>query len=709
VRKVLRLAPALLLFAGCRSKPPSLLLITLDTVRADRLGSYGSPLGLTPHLDRLASESVRFDDVTCQTPLTTPSHASILTGLLPSRHGIRNNESFRLSDSTATLATALRASGYRTAAFIGAFPLQSRFGLARGFDVYDEEFLRRSRTQERSAGEVLAAARRFIRENPSSDGPYFVWIHLFDAHTPYEARERFGERSPGDAYGAEIAYLDDALGDFLESFPLDESVVSVVADHGEGLGEHGEATHGALLYESTLRVPWILRLPGARFGGMEVEAPVRTIDVAPTLLGFLKAPALPDVDGVDLSPLLESGSISELPLYSESLYLHLLLGWGELRSLRRGSLKLLAGSSEPELFDVARDPGETANLVEERRAEGTKLLRELEEMSLQSVTNEATPDAETAERLAALGYVAGRIRSGGRNRDPRAGMPVWREIESGTSLLSHDRESARARFERALALDPGNGLVLKYLGDLSLAEAQPGRALELYRESVASGFSHPDLELGLTRALLGLGSLDEAEEHLERFLSERPDSGDGRVLKGRALRAQGRAAEAEAELRRALESMPEDPSALNELGSVLAELGRRDEAETVFERAMSAAPEAPEPRRNLALLLEGSEAERLRREAIRLAPDYAEARVDLARQLAESGRVGEAAAEVEVALRLRPDEPEALFIAARIAELGGRIERARRLYGRFLAVAPLELEEPREIARRRLAALRSTP
>jgi arylsulfatase A-like enzyme/Tfp pilus assembly protein PilF len=706
VRELLRLAPALFSLAACGSSPPpSLLLVTLDTVRADRLGSYGSARGLTPYLDRFASESIRFEDVTCQTPLTTPSHASILTGLLPSRHGIRNNESFRLSESTGTLATVLSTSGYRTAAFIGAFPLASRFGLARGFDVYDEEFLRDSFRQERSADEVLAAAERFLRDGVSVEEPFFVWVHLFDAHTPYDPPTAFRDRFPDDAYGGEIAYIDEALGKFLERLPRNDVVVSVLSDHGEGLGEHGEQTHGALLYESTIRVPWMVRLPGRRLAGTAIEARVRAVDVAPTLLGLLKAPGLPDVDGADLSPFLESRDVPALSAYSESLYLHLLLGWGKLLSLKRGDLKVVAGPAEAELFDVASDPDEAVNLAADRREDAEKLLGELGKLD-RPPGEAGTPDAETAERLAALGYVTGSTRPSGREMDPRAGMPIWRELETGTSLLTRDRAAARKHFERALELDPWNGLALKSLGDLSLAEGKPERAREHFEAAVASGFSHPDLDLSRARALYLLGRLDEALALADGFLAGRPDSADALVVKARVLRAQGRREEAAAELELALESEPEQAHALNELGSTLAELGRREEARAAFERAIAAAPLAPEPRRNLARLVDGANAERLRREAIQLQPDYSEARVDLARQLAETGRLAEAATQIEEALRDLPDDPEALFVAARVAELQGMNESARRLYERFLRVAPAEMREAREMARRRLTGLR---
>jgi arylsulfatase A-like enzyme/Tfp pilus assembly protein PilF len=708
VRKLSFFAPALLLLAGCRAElASSLLLVTLDTVRADRLGSYGSSLGLTPRLDELAAESVRFADVTAQTPLTTPSHASIFTGLPPWRHGIRNNERFRLSESTATLATVLHAAGYRTAAFIGAFPLRSEYGLGRGFEVYDQEFLRRSRSQERTADEVLGAAEAFLRGRDLKE-PFFLWVHLFDAHTPYEAPEPFRSRFAGDPYGAEIAYLDAALGGFLDSLRrqglLDRSVVSVIADHGEGLGEHGESTHGALVYESTLRVPWILRLPGGRLSGLVVDAPVRSLDVAPTLLGLLGAPALEGVDGIDLTPFLDHGNPPELAVPAESLYLNLLLGWAELRSLRRGTLKVIDGA-RPEVFDLARDPEETANLLSERRPDAEGLLQELRDSAMEAASESALAHENTAERLAALGYLSGSTRTGVPGLDPRDGMALWHEIEAGAGVLARDPSAARVHFEAALRLDPENGLVLKSLGDVAFAEGKMDEALDRYRASVASGFAHPDLDLGLARALAAGGRDEEARAPLDRFLSLHPDNPDGRLLSGRLLRARGKPAEAEAEFRRAIQAVPEDAAAWNELGSVLVDLGRRDEAKDAFERAVAAAAEAPEPRRNLALLLGGADAERLLREAIRMDPAYAEARIDLARELAESGRVGEAVTEIEAALAIRPDDPQALFIAARVAELEGRGSEARRLYLRFLDAAPDELVEPREMARRRLAAL----
>jgi Flp pilus assembly protein TadD len=258
-------------------------------------------------------------------------------------------------------------------------------------------------------------------------------------------------------------------------------------------------------------------------------------------------------------------------------------------------------------------------------------------------------------------------------------MAIWREIEEGTGLVRRDSESARSHFEKALALDPRNGLALKSLGDVALAQGRTEDAISSYRASAETGFTHPDLGGSLARALL---------------------------TKGQQLRAEGRAAEAESLLRAALETAPEDGTILNELGSVLAQQGRREEARNAFERSMAASPEAPEPRRNLAVLLGPPDAERLLREAIAREPGYALARIDLARILAETGRLREGGEEIEAALRLGPGDPEAIFLAARIADLEGRREAARGLYERFLAVAPEELAGPRKLAKERLSTLK---
>ncbi len=252
-------------FSAGAMKGYNVLLITIDTLRADRLGCYGSTAGLTPNLDRLAADGIRFDDVLAHVPMTLPAHASIFTSMYPTEHGVHDNGTFRLDAKLPTLTTILKEAGYHTGAFIGAFVLDARFGLNRGFDVYDD-YLGEKRVLlsfielERRAEAVIAPAEQWIRENAQE--PWFGWVHVFDPHAPYEAPSAFRSAHPGDLYGAEVAYVDDVIGSFLDRLRsaglLSRTLVVVVGDHGESLGDHGERTHGTFAYNTTLRVPWIL-------------------------------------------------------------------------------------------------------------------------------------------------------------------------------------------------------------------------------------------------------------------------------------------------------------------------------------------------------------------------------------------------------------------------------------------------------------------
>ena len=365
--------------AGCGQgdapRKPNLLLVTLDTVRADHLGCYGDREAVTPWLDRLAGEGLRFADAASTVPLTLPSHTSLLSGLLPPHHGLRNNGLGALPAGTATLATLLVAQGYRTGAFIGAFVLDHRFGLARGFEVYDDEIPRDPKAgvsleAERPGSEVVDRALAWL-EHPAGEDrrPFFLWVHLYDAHAPYVPPPAWGARHPGRPYDAEISAVDEQVGRLLTA--LDRrglartTVVAVAADHGEGLGEHGELTHGLLLYEPTLRVPLVLRAPG-RLAPRVVRTPVSLVDLAPTLAGLLGRtfPATPDqpLDGRNLAPaLLQGGEPAAGDLYAETRY-PAIFGWSPLAALRRRDLKYIASPS-PELYDLRRDPRETANLM----------------------------------------------------------------------------------------------------------------------------------------------------------------------------------------------------------------------------------------------------------------------------------------------------------------------------------------------------------
>src|SRR5262249_20884537 len=321
--------------------------MTLDTVRADRLGAYGYPGAEPPALDRLAREGLRFDQAVSAAPLTLPSHATLFSGLTPPHHGLRNNGAGRFPDDRATLATLLSARGYATGAFVGSFVLDHRFGLARGFDVYDDEIDRDpnapgSWEAERSGSQVADRALAWLEKAAGTDGrPFFAWVHFYDAHAPYAPPEPYAGRHRDALYDGEVAFVDAQVARLLEYLDrrglAGSTVVVAAADHGEALGEHGELTHGLLLYEPTLRVPLLVRAPGLP-AGRAIRPPVGLADVAPTLAGLLgaslsSAPAgkpAPALDGRDLSAALAAGTEPpEGDLYAETEYPRT-FGWSGL-------------------------------------------------------------------------------------------------------------------------------------------------------------------------------------------------------------------------------------------------------------------------------------------------------------------------------------------------------------------------------------------
>ena len=348
----------------------NLLFVTLDTLRPDRLGSYGSKAGFTPYLDRLSSEGIRFERVLAHVPLTLPAHTSIFTSLFPTEHGVHDNGTFRVGASFPTLATTLQSAGYQTGAFVGAFVLDARFGLNRGFDVYDDYYGEKrglwSLAQvERPADAVVSSAERWIEK---ARAPWFAWVHLYDAHAPFRPPPELARKFPNDLYGAEVAFVDATLGAFLDrlsaSGRLNGTVVVVLGDHGESLGEHGERNHGTFAYDSTLLVPWILWARGLR--PQVFTDTVRQVDVMPTLLDLLAVPSPQRIAGQSLRPYLTGESRYEVPVsYFEALNAHLTRDWAPLTGVVQDGHKLIRLPTS-ELYDLASDPKEKENLYHQK-------------------------------------------------------------------------------------------------------------------------------------------------------------------------------------------------------------------------------------------------------------------------------------------------------------------------------------------------------
>jgi arylsulfatase A-like enzyme len=372
------------LACGCGAEPRSVLLVTIDTLRADHVGAYGYAAARTPTLDRLAAAGVRFEQAVSPAPITLVSHASLLTGKIPPRHGVRDNGAYRLRDEHVTLPERLRQAGFATGAFVGAYVLDAAFGLAQGFDVYDDRMTgERSGSigyAERSAAAVADAASAWIRELPPEQS-FFAWIHFYDPHANYTPPPGFAAAFPGRPYDGEIAYADFHLGRVLEALASRpehaETLVVVTSDHGESLGEHGEPTHTHFVYDATQRVPLILSGPGVPRGAV-VASQVRLIDVAPTVLDLLRLPPLEGTQGVSLVPVMRSGAAPPADAYVETLAPRN-MGWSPLVGLRSGGWKYIR-APRPELYELSEDPGERVNRISERSDEAARLRERLDAM-----------------------------------------------------------------------------------------------------------------------------------------------------------------------------------------------------------------------------------------------------------------------------------------------------------------------------------------
>jgi len=649
----------------------NLLLVTLDTTRADRLGAYGYAAAETPNLDRLAAAGLRFDQAWSPAPLTLPAHATLLTGLLPVEHGVRRNGDAALPDEVPTLATVLAGAGYRTAAFVGAFVLDHRFGLGRGFGHYDDDVERDPRRDqrleaERPAGAVADAALAWLDAAGAGQQPFFLWVHLYDPHAPYRAPEPFAGRH-AEPYDAELAYADAAVGRLLAA--LDErgltsrTVVAVAGDHGEALGEHGESTHGVLLYEASLRVPLILRAPGVLPAGRQVATPVGLADVAPSLAGLLAVPwprATPH--GRDLSAALAGGG--EPPpadLYAETRYPEL-FGWQPLAALRRGRYKLIQGVA-PELYDLERDPGERHDLAADERRLARRLSEALAAVAAAAPASDPAPvDAETRARLASLGYASGPAAANASARDPRRMVGLMAEYEEAQALLDQGREdAARARLENLLAADPANPVFRTKLAGLWRAQGELERAIPLYRQAVAARPADAEGWYNLAITLQEAGHGEEALEAIRQALELAPERAEAVNALGIVLAAAGELEDARRAFARAAGLDPENARFFHNLGNVLRDLGRLDEAAEAYRRALERAPDYPDALNGLGAL----EVERDRPHqaltyfdrALALAPEQHEIRLNraVAHQLA--GERAAAIADYRDFLRAVGDDP----------------------------------------------------
>jgi len=573
---VLSTAAWILTTAHAQAPVRNVLLITIDTIRADHVGAYGYSKAATPTLDRLAGEGIRFDDATSQAPLTGPAHAALLTGQYPARLSVRDNATTPLPQDARTLAELFKSRGYRTGGFVGAFILGPEYGFGKGFDTFDATFAQFNAgtklQAQRRGGEVVDAAVKWLR---SGTEPFFAWVHLYDAHTPYDPPAPFRTRFAAALYDGEIAYVDSCIGKILavleQSGQLDRTAVAVVADHGEGLGDHGEAEHGMFLYDSVLRVPWILRLPDRDMAGSVVATQVRSIDVAPTLASIASVP-MQNVDGVNVMPYVRGSAPRDpAPSYAETYYPKWHFGWSELKSVRVGEWKYI-DAPKPELYDVRNDRAERRNAIESRGTLAGGLSGELNRIIGGFGTNASTdtppqPDAETLARLRSLGYVGMVAPAPGvRGPDPKDMVPKLEIFRSGINraldaLEKRSPDAAIAELKKLVAINDKSYELHLFLGDAYAAKREFATALGEYdAASLLNGHSAAPL-VSQARVFVEARDLARAQQKVDAAAKLEPGSSEVAVVRGAILEEQGRLADAMAQYEAAIRANPSDRQA----------------------------------------------------------------------------------------------------------------------------------------------------
>jgi arylsulfatase A-like enzyme/Flp pilus assembly protein TadD len=626
----------------------SVLLVTIDTLRADRVGAYGYGGGLTPTLDRLAGEGLRFARTYAHAPLTLPSHASLLTGRYPTHTGVHDNGTFRLGEMP-TLATVLKAAGYRTGAFVGAFVLDTRFGLNRGFDTYDDRMVGSSADLEvvqRTADQVLEPAFRWISAAPGGADRFFSWVHLYDPHQPYAAPEPYRSRFAGDPYSGEIAYTDAALARFFDRLRagnlLTNTLVVVASDHGESLGEHGERTHGLFAYDATLRVPLILWAPGRLNPGV-VPGIARLVDIVPTILDLLGAAPLNGIDGRTLrSSINGEGGDGPQESYFEALNANLTRNWAPLRGVVRDGLKLI-DLPQPELYDLAADPGEQRNLYAQQRERARPLEASLDRLVKSAAATpsaQANIDADAEARLRSLGYVVSPATKPSRPYtaadDPKQLVHLSTALDDAADMWARgDAGQAIATLRRAISERADLTVAYDRLAFILRATGRTAEAVRLLDDAARRGHSDRALLRALGSALREAGAVRRSADVLEALVHDDESDLQAADALAQTYARLGRSADAEALFKRVLARSPNASTTWNNLGALYLTQQRSTEAVNAFERAITINPVLAVAHNGLgvAYAREGQmdRAVAAWRKALELRPDFGDARHNLER------------------------------------------------------------------------------
>ncbi|MDQ3169629.1 MAG: sulfatase-like hydrolase/transferase [Acidobacteriota bacterium] len=686
----------------------NVILITMDTTRADAMGYAGAGGNPTPTIDGLAREGVTFDNAVASVPLTLPSHSTIFTGVLPPRHGVRDNGGFVLDPKHVTLAERLRDRGWKTGGFVGAYVLDAKWGIDQGFEHYYDQFdlskYKRISLGDvaRTAGEVVDAAMPWLEQNARNK--FFAWMHFYDPHTPYAPPEPYKGRFEGRPYLGEVAYVDAQIArvtNWLTSRGLmDRTIIIVTADHGESLGEHGEGTHGLFVYDATMKVPMVMRTPYAASKGRKVSQVVRSHDITPTVLELLGLPSDPVLEGRSLAPLLAGGRTEERDAYSESLYARHHYGWSELTSLRAGRFKYIE-APRPELYDLEQDPGEKDNLFDARKPLAERLGAELLKLSAEDVTasgaTQATVDPETRERLAALGYIGSFVATpkvaGQKLADPKDKIQIFNLMFAANENAGKETPADTiARFNKVLAEDPNVLDAWIMLGNEYFKARDYPSALEKYQRALAINPDYDLATVNLAGAYRAMGNFTAAALGYERYLEKDPKNAFVVYQLGELYLDMNRLDDAEKTFRRAIALDERVASAENALGVVAFKRGQLDQAETHAKSALARSPDAKLAHYNLALIAEQrgnhTAAKAEYRQEIEQQPDAWKAAFNLARLHEQLGERTEAEQAYRKALEIHPRFAEGYFYLAKLCLDTARLDEAAFNANKGLEIAP---------------------
>jgi choline-sulfatase len=594
----------------------NVVVVTLDTLRPDHLHCYGYSKIETPNIDGIAKIGALFENAVTQTPLTPPSHASIFTGLNPPSHHVRDTGGFILQPSTITLATILQQQGWDTAAFISSAVLKKRFGFNQGFAVYDDQMPKPGKGHEfiedaeRRAGDTVDHALHWLEGQ--SGKPYFLWVHVYDPHLPYQPPSPYREQYKDRPYDGEIAYADHELGRLFETVrkksPADKTLIAILSDHGESLGEHGEYSHGVFLYDSTLRIAFVLAGPGVP-AGARMKRQARTIDFLPTVLDLMDGRAPVSAQGASLTPYFQGKEADTAVSYAETLYPKINMGWAELRAIRTNHWKYIR-APKPEMYDLSLDAAESSNVIQSHAAEVQRFeaqLRAVIGTGGAEKVETAMIGRRTLDQLQSLGYTSGFTARAydltGQGADPKDRVGILKLMQAADHPLTPiAANQSIALLRQAISEDATNPILYYVLGANYEKAGRYDDAIKLYATAMHHGIENGRLHSRLGDLLVRAGKKDEAIPEYEKAAQLNPADAEGQANLATAYLEKGRLADAERVYKWVLTTDPVYATAYNGLGVIAIQRQDAATARGYFEKAVALDADLVEAQLNLGLI-----------------------------------------------------------------------------------------------------------